>query len=750
MVIFALTEKAAAAQAIAAAYGLDRGDGCFTGRIHGKQVLLTWASGTLYELKEPQEIIDGASWSDPRTLVGWQRPSIKQFMAEPTDSHAKKTLANIKKHWRSVQGQLDYPLIATDADAAGEAIGRDVFWMLGYTGKVRRLFLSHGLEPAAIKRSFKEIKGGDATINLWFAEQARRLCDWNYQLVTRAYTSLAPSGDLGEALAKGKGKEGVVSVGRVQTPTLRIVVERDREIENFKPVDHYRPQVTIAGRVFTYKPSKNLEVGKHRGVQWDERAKTPTPLFVDQEIVKGWARSIQEVGEAKVRNQIKDSTKHPPKCHSLTSLQRHMAKEHKITAAKTLKLAQELYLAKLISYPRTEHEELPASELADAPKLLEGLKPVVGDKIIDQAKDHIEFADGMPPTYSKAGHEHHGLRPTTKVPDDGELKGDQLLLYRAVVDRYVEAHLPPCRIQVHSHVAIVGVITPVAEPYSFFGNTETYVLDPGWRAAFQGEEVTEPAPVLEGQMPLQRVQVKAKKTKAPPQFTEATLLGAMLNAGRYAEDDEDAEQLKAIEGIGTPATRDTVIEKLLTRKYLRRQKGKIVSEQRGRDLIDVLPDDLTSVTKTAKWEQRKREIQEAPDKTVGQRFRNDFLKMESHRAEQEIVKVIERLEKRGVDLDASPAEGAPSEKQIDAARKLAAAMEIDIPEKALTSWKACSEFIDSLRKQVPPSDKALRFAESLAKDKGIDLPPEAANTAAGCSDFINEHRSGKGQPRRAS
>lgn len=749
MAALVLTEKRAVAEAIAAAFGWVSGDGCYQGRFNGVPVYVTWASGNLYELKGPDEMIPGANWSDPRTLMVEPSSNLLEYLTEARDKHAQDTLRNLKRQF--ARTDLDRIVIATDPDPAGEQIGRDIVVSLVPVDRLRqirlrRLLLNHGLEAEDVRRAFRDIQPAVNTVLLWYVNQARAYADWNFQLITRSYTCMGHLGILGEELASGKTpKERVVSVGRVQTPTLRLVVDRDRLIAKFKKIEHYKLYVTVNGRQHEYIVSTpDLEVRQIKGVAWDERADSPTPLFIDRPMVEQWRQVTEQVGRGRIKGQAAETQSAAPKCFSLTSLQREMSKRHKYTANQTLKHTSELYLKKFVSYPRTEHEELPISEYELAPELLKGLVPVAGDGPIQRALEHIEFMDKPPRAYSKKSMEHHGLRPTKKVPSKADVSEAEWNTYQVIMQRYVEAHLPPVRTMTHSHVILVGVSNPLGEPRSMFRRRDKFVIDPGWKAAFQGVTVDPVPALMDGVVSFEEVGITAAKTAPPPKFTEDTLLGAMLNAGRFAENEADAEDLKAIDGIGTPATRHTIIEKLLLRNYIKRsKKGVITSTPRGQALIDQVPEELSSVSMTAMWERKARVILESRSPEEGRQRRGDFLAEERRNLLRELQANVERIQSAGINLDEitqqRPSGAAPSEKQIEYVRKSAEQLGITPPPEALTDRKAASDFIDECLAKYPPTAKQLNFAQKLAIKAGVELPAEAQNTAKGCREFIDRH-----------
>ncbi len=286
-----IAEKRSQADAIATAFDLRLANGCYEGNtdVLG-HVTLVWARGHLFELQEPDAAKPGATWTDPATLLPLPTSPAPQLMKDAASSY-KNIAAKLKGAARMV--------IATDPDREGEAIGRDILAAMKYNGPTARAWLTKGLDKKSIISSFESLRAGADTESIYAAQQARAVADWQYQFVTRAYTAAGRHGLLGDHLGTGSGRASVTSVGRVQSPTVRMIVERDRAIANFKPQDHF--VVTIdckqGDNVVTLKYAPVFtkeEVGEPTdGVVWRPKGNGQEPLFTNVEKAREFFVSLQ-------------------------------------------------------------------------------------------------------------------------------------------------------------------------------------------------------------------------------------------------------------------------------------------------------------------------------------------------------------------------------------------------------------------------------------------------------------------------
>lgn len=753
--IIVLCEKRSQADAIAVAFSLRKNADAYTGIVNGDTWNVTWASGHLLELQEPEKAKPDITWHTPATLLPVTRAPRLKLIAG-----AKKSLDRIKR----VAAGCTELVIATDPDREGEGIGRSIIEHLKIkTATTQRLWLVAGMDPDSIKKAASKLRPGHETIAMYRAQQARSIADWQAMFTTRLATMAARRGLLG-SVGQGTKAASVASVGRVQTPTLNIVVQRDIEIENFVPQTHYLPSIIIEqdGDSATLKYRHAIpaaQIGEALpGVTWLEGSK-PRPLFTSVADCEAFITRLQSLAGTDLSAVAKAKTRkiQPPLTYSLTKLQQAANTAFRITAARTLKATQSLYTAGHVSYPRTEHENLPNEAWADAPKILSALTKLGGG--YEHAKGLPVKHDGsLPRVYSGKAMEHHGIMPTGKIPNIASLSADEKHIYTLISQRYVEAHMPAATVEQLAITCKTPVAGLSAENPSTFSIEGERVVTPGFLAAFQHAKATKNTlpPFRTGPVKLTGTSLITDKTKAPARYTEATLLEAMKNAGRFATDAEAIKTLRSVEGIGTPATRDTVIETLLRRQYLRRETKYLISTSPGRDLIAHLPDDLKSVEKTAIWESELAAIATLPDADAI-KARDAFINSQSERIENLIrdwsSKISSAPPSSTTSTKGKKMSNTPTEKMLNFAKQVAERTGIELPAAAETDFDACKSFLDANVEAAnnaprPPSDKMISFAESVATRNSIELPEGYKTDYSLCKQFLDEHAS-KGGGRSA-
>ncbi|EIP99157.1 DNA topoisomerase III [Opitutaceae bacterium TAV1] len=586
-----LAEKPSVARDIAKHLGATRRG---QGFLEGNGWTVTWAFGHMVELQEPEDY--KPEWK-PWRLSGLPiipaEFALRPRAADP-DGTARAQLETIKKLFL----EADELVCATDAGREGELIFR---YILTWTGceqlkkPFRRLWIS-SLTNEAIEKGFSNLAPGSDFDRLYHAARCRSEADWIVGInATRFFT-----------VEYGR-RNLLLSLGRVQTPILAMIVNRDLEVEHFKPEDFWEVHTLCRGATF-----------RHTAGKFSVRAEAQA--IVDR--VTGHELVVQTVTK-------KNALTHPPLLYDLTGLQRDMNRRHGFTADQTLRLAQSLYESKHLTYPRTDSCYLSSDIQPTLAPLLERLRALKPAEIGKLDLDALPFSKRI--IDDKKVSDHHAIIPTNVL--GGDLAGDEAKVYDAVVTRLIAAFYPPC-------IKAITTVEAVAneEPFRARG---TVLVDPGWQALY-GDEVaddeTEGAAKLkkgakdgkdkkdaaegdtadaaqplpdfqEGERNPHEPALPQFKTSAPRRFNEASLLQLMETAGKTVTDEALKEALKD-KGVGTPATRAAIIEVLITRGYVERKKKNLLSTDSGRALIALVQDErLKSPELTGDWEYRLRQIE---------------------------------------------------------------------------------------------------------------------------------------------
>lgn len=560
--IVVLAEKPSVARDLAAALGARaRRDGYFEGE--GYQV--TWAFGHLVGLQEPEDY-------DP-ALKRWSLDSLP-ILPQPFrlklqgDEGARKQFHCVARLFQAAESLV----CATDAGREGELIFRYIQEMAECLDKpVQRLWLS-SLTETAIRKGLQRMRPGDEFDRLYAAARCRSEADWIVGMnATRNYT-----------VRYGQG--GVLwSLGRVQTPVLALLNQRDEEIRHFEPEPFFELSTRYRGVRF-----------KHRGA----RFKTAAPAEDLRARLAPLPFRVQKV-------QVKQEQERPPQLYDLTSLQRDMNQGFGMSAADTLKHAQALYEQKLLTYPRTDSRYLPKEMRTTVVQMfrdLSSLHPGIATLDLEQLPADPRIFDDKKVT------DHHALLPTGRPPRG--LDRFQQQVFDAVLLRTLSAFYPPCK------KAVTVVDGQVAE--EGFRARGIRILEPGW-TALQPKKKSKPKDEADDQQELpafeqgeqgpHEPEVKEGETRPPRPYTENSLLGVMETAGKLVEDEELREALKS-RGLGTPATRANIIETLLRRRYIRRDKKTLQVTDLGRYLCALLRNPvLKSAEMTGAWEHKLHAIE---------------------------------------------------------------------------------------------------------------------------------------------
>ncbi|WP_411767521.1 DNA topoisomerase 3 [Winogradskyella sp. A3E31] len=548
-----IAEKPSVAREIAAVLGAStKRDGYFEGNGYA----VTYTFGHLCTLKEPADYKPyWKSW-DLNNL-----PMLPdKFEVKVSDNDGIKKQFNIVK---SLFQKATEVINCGDAGQEGELIQRWVMNEAQYKGTVKRLWIS-SLTTEAIKEGFESLKPSADYDNLYYAGFSRAIGDWLLGInATRLYT------------VKHGGYKQVLSVGRVQTPTLAMLVSRYKEIEDFKPQPYWELQTLYRDTLFNYEEGRFYKM--EDGETLANKVKTE-----DFEIV-----SIAK----------KKGTEYAPKLFDLTGLQVYCNTKFGLSADDTLKIAQKLYELKVVTYPRVDTTFLPndiypksAGILKKLTKYSQFTESILQKKLKKSAK---VFND-------KKVTDHHAIIPTgIEIP----LQSREQQVYDIIVRRFIAVFYPDCKV---SNTTVIGKAADVN-----FKTTGKEILEKGWRVLFKGKSGNEKLlPTFEkGEKGPHEPSFIEKQTKPPNQFTEASLLRAMETAGKQVDDDELRDLMKE-NGIGRPSTRANIIETLFKRKYIKRNKKQILPTVTGIQLIDTIKNELLkSAELTGTWEKQLKDIE---------------------------------------------------------------------------------------------------------------------------------------------
>ena len=608
MTTVVVAEKPSVARDIARVLGVrQKGEGCLV----GEGYVVTWALGHLVEFSEPDEY--GLPWNGSWSFA--QLPMIPDTWKLRT---AKKTAPQFQIVRKLINDAgTTHVICATDAGREGENIFRLIYEHARCRKPVRRLWIS-SLTDEAIRDGFRQLRPGAAFDSLAAAARARSQADWLVGMnLTRAYTV----------------HNGVLCpIGRVQTPTLAIIVRRDEQIANFQKAFFYELVARLA-EGFTARYSRD---GQTRIDKKEEAERLHRELGPQQ---TGTVRQL----EKKVRRN------RPPALYDLNTLQRDANRRFGFTAAQTLKHAQTLYEThKLISYPRTESRHLSEDMVPKLPAILGTLTHPQAPAALARLQGGLRLSKAYVDRNKLT--DHHAILPTGRQPA-ANLSPELRRIYDLVTTRFVAIFLPDQVIEETTVVLDIGEATFVArgsvvretgwkivEPadgrreansggHSTQNQSESSGAEEAGRTGENAEEEQELPTLQRGQIVhVDSMDVVEKETRPPRPYNDATLLGAMKNAGRDIDDEALAEAMKE-SGLGTPATRAEMIEKLIRTGYVQRQSRQLRSTSKGRALIDLVAEALRSPELTAEWEQQLKDVEEGTlDATTYYRTIADFVR----------------------------------------------------------------------------------------------------------------------------
>ncbi len=669
-----IAEKPSLGRTISQALGGGRPD---QGMILGNGWVVTWCIGHLYEQAMPEDY-DSA-------LKKWNReslPIVPDIWKLKPKKEYRQQIAIIK----ALLNKATLVIHCGDPDREGQLLVDEVLEKQRWKGPVERAWLPD-LTDAALKRALSHRKSNSDYRGLGDAARERSHADWLVGMNLSRAMTLANQQAGGDAL---------ISIGRVQTPTLKLVVDRDQLIENFVPKDYFVVLANFVQRSMGYlgvwQPGEHLADEEGRCLRRE-----------DADAVAAKVRG--ESGKI-VRIDVKAKKEPPPLPFSLNELQQSASKRLSLSAQRTLDIAQALYERhKLITYPRTDCRYLAAAQHAEAPAVLVALEGNGFSNLVAEANIKLRsraFND-------KKITAHTAIIPTANGA--GQLSRDEAALYGMVVHTYLAQFYPDHHYQMTQIETLCQ-----AEKFICKGKQINQI---GWKALFpshgkdgdSGNNTDEPPlPALEkGNVNCHDARIEAKQTKPPAPYTEGSLIKAMANVARFVEDEKLRKVLRENQGIGTEATRAGIIETLKKRDFLSTKGKTILSTQLGRQVIAQIPEQLGNPAITAWWEQQLTEVEQG--------------RVEPAAFESRAVNWLNRL------LQA-----------VDPTR-----ITHPMRSKKRSFKKRHKGRGKGKRKAVSsnhPTPKMIAFAEKLASNGGITLPKGCKSNFETCKQFLDEHSKG--------
>lgn len=569
-----LCEKPSQAKDIAKVLGATRrGDGCWL----GNAVTVTWCIGHLLETAPPDAY-------DAR-YKRWVLADLP-IIPQQWKMQVKRKTASQFKAVKRLLGEAGELVIATDADREGEMIARELVEHCRYRGPVQRLWLS-ALDDASIRKALAALKPGAETFSLYHSALGRSRADWLIGMnMSRLFT----------LLGRQAGYQGVLPVGRVQTPTLRLVVDRDRSIADFVPAAYWAIDVQLLGEQteFTAQWIPPTDSSDDQG------------RCLNQPLAQQAAAAMMQAKQATLTKLRTERMKEAaPLPFDLGTLQEVCSKKLGLGAQETLDVAQALYEThKVITYPRSDCGYLPLSQHGDAGAIIAalgrsdpGLTPLL--PYLDAQRRSRAWND------AKVG-AHHGIIPTAVAATADKLQGKYRAVYSLIRARYLAQFLPN-----HEYDRTQADFDCASHALRAVGKQ---VVEPGWKRAIpqalgaaKGREAPAPQPLprlTQGQTcAVREVKLKDLWTQPPKPFTEGDLIKAMKNVAKLVEDPRLKQKLKDTTGIGTEATRAGIIQGLIDRGYLTKQGKALAAAPAAFSLIDAVPRAIADPGTTAIWEQ---------------------------------------------------------------------------------------------------------------------------------------------------
>lgn len=571
--ILVLAEKPSVGRELARVLGCKRkSDGC----IIGEKYIVTWALGHLVTLSDPEAYGEQYKTWSLETLPMLPKPMKLEIIRQTS-----KQYNAVKRQLRS--SEVSSIIIATDAGREGELVARWIIAKSGVKKPIKRLWISSQTDKA-IRQGFQNLKDGREYQNLYMAAQARAEADWLVGLnVTRALTCKF---------------NAQLSAGRVQTPTLALIVNREKEIRSFIPKEFYTVEADL-GKLSVSWCDKNNNHSTFNREKANEVAKK----------VKGKPFKLTSM-------RTSDKQTPPPMLYDLTELQRDANKLYGYSPKQTLNIMQKLYEQhKALTYPRTDSRYLTDDIV---PTLKERIQSVLASDSRDIAQEvirkNLKISKGC--VNNSRVSDHHAIIPTEQKVSMISLGAEEKRIYNLVVRRFLACFLSP-----YKYKQVKAEFECEREKFTASGRE---VVDLGWKRAYTNDYSFDddsddtgidshtpknqalPKMAYSDHFSCMNTFVNSGKTKPPSRYTEATILSAMENPARFVQSKEMKEYLGG--GLGTPATRADIIEKLYSSFYVEKQGNSMVPTSKGIQLIDIVPSDLKEPILTAEWEQELEKI----------------------------------------------------------------------------------------------------------------------------------------------
>lgn len=570
--VLVIAEKPSVGRELARVLGCNQNGNGF---ISGPKYIVSWALGHLVTLADPE------AYSE--RYKTWKLEDLPMLPSKMQLVVIKET-ARQYGILRSLITRPDVTelILATDSGREGELVGRWIFEKVGVKKPTKRLWISSQTDKA-IKEGFNNLKPSSQYDLLYKSAECRAEADWLIGLnITRALTCKY---------------NAQLSAGRVQTPTLAMIVQREEEIRKFVPKDFWTIDATVKGF----------------SIRWKDRKSGQTRLFdkknADEIVSKVTGQSAKII---EVKKEAKQEL--PPLAYDLTELQRDANRKYGYSAKKTLTIMQQLYEShKLVTYPRTDSRCITEDIV---PTLLDRLKsiavgpyaPMANNLIKNKFKATKRFVDNSKVT------DHHAIIPTEQYVNLGSLGNEERHIYDLIVKRFLAVLSP-----VSEYELTTVELEAAGELFSAKGKI---IKADGWKAVYEGQGKTDDEDdddeekddqslpdIKKGEAyPITSIRAISGKTKPPARYNEATLLSAMEHPGKFTDNKSFRETLESTSGLGTPATRADIIEKLFSSFYMERRGKEIIPTSKGIQLIGLVPEDIKSPELTAKWEQQLERI----------------------------------------------------------------------------------------------------------------------------------------------
>ena len=688
-----IAEKPSVAREIAEVLGATQR---MNGYIEGNGYQVTWTFGHLCTLKEPHEYAENwKRWSLGSLPMIPPRFGIK-LIENPTYEQQFKVIESLMQNAEMV-------INCGDAGQEGELIQRWVMQKAGVRCPVKRLWIS-SLTEEAIKEGFAKLKDQSDFQPLYEAGMSRAIGDWLLGMnATRLYT-----------VKYGQNRQ-VLSIGRVQTPTLALIVNRQQEIENFQPKQYWELKTVYRDTTFSAlirKSDEELAAEEEKSGGKVKRTENPgiDPIASSEEGA-ALVERIKDLPFTVTSVAKKDGKEYAPRLFDLTSLQVECNKKYAYSADETLKLIQSLYEKKVTTYPRVDTTFLSDDIYPKCPAILKGLRDY---EILTASLEGTKLPKSKKVFDSSKVTDHHAIIPTGVYPQN--LTDMERKVFDLIARRFIAVFYPDCKI---STTTVMGEVDAIE-----FKVTGKQIIDPGWRVVFakevndasdekEGEEENVLPAFVKGENGPHIPNLAEKWTQPPRPYTEATLLRAMETAGKLVDNDELRDALKE-NGIGRPSTRAAIIETLFKRNYIRKERKNLIATPTGVELIGLIHEELLkSAELTGIWEKKLREIEK---KTYNAR---QFLEELKQMVGEIVMSVLSDNTNRRITIQEA-VQAAPEKEKKETKKRV---RKPSAPKEKKKDGVAVASSADSLEGKICP-----------VCGKGVILK---GNKAYGCSEWKN-------------